>query len=249
MMQISWMNPVYAGQILTGLAGVGGIFADGQITRLRLLLAAIATLSLLTSLLVAARAESEGERVRKHLETLLRSMEVPYFIIAAVSEVVKTAAGKLGWAWTKQENFKNATHYDFRGEAGQKGLLVVSEQEFRDLWILEEDKRLHAIKKRLFGATDEDLKGPASQEQDDELLGEVIREVVSTEVDGPHWIAVHPQADGTYTYTVRREQEDAGRVFLRLSPERRQELGKIVPIRRYAVVADEVRNALLQPPC
>jgi hypothetical protein len=239
----AWKNPLYAAQILTGLTAVGAIFADGQVTRLRLYLAAIAGLSMVTSLFVAARTEGESLRARRHLETLLRSMELPSFIIERLSEIVKTVANKHGWRWIRQENFRGETVYCFQEVGGPaEGRLVVSDDEFKRLWILEEDERMRNIHERLFGASKRDVQDEVAQ--DNKYLDEVIRQAVSEEVVGPHWVGINRQADGTCVFTLRQNQDDAGRRFLRIPSERRRDLLAMVPVKRYAAGADDAKLAL-----
>ena len=79
---------VYAAQVLTGIAGIGAVLVADEITRLHILVAVVLAASVAVSLLVVARSEADAERDRAHLDTLLRAMELPFFIIEAVSKVV-----------------------------------------------------------------------------------------------------------------------------------------------------------------
>ena len=83
---------VDAAQILTGIAGIGAVLVADEITRLHILVAAVLAASVAVSLLVVARTEADAERDRAHLDTLLRAMELPFFIIEAVSKVVDAVA-------------------------------------------------------------------------------------------------------------------------------------------------------------
>ncbi|MGH7826567.1 MAG: hypothetical protein ACREQ7_15515 [Candidatus Binatia bacterium] len=80
-----WMEPVYITQVLTGLAGIGAILIDDAFTKWHAFLVGIIGCSLITSLIVTARAETDSQRNKKHVETLLRAMELPYFIIKALT--------------------------------------------------------------------------------------------------------------------------------------------------------------------
>src|SRR4051812_15791183 len=104
-MRSTWRNPIYVAQVLTGLAAIGAIFADGNVTRLRIYLAALAGISAVASLLVAARAASDARRMQAYVETLLRSVGVPHFIIENLSAVIVRVAGEHHWHLVKQDQF------------------------------------------------------------------------------------------------------------------------------------------------
>lgn len=174
-----WIAPVYLAQVFTGLAGIGATLIADQITKWHILVAGIIGTSLITSLIVTARAEADSQRNKNHVETLLRAMELPYFIIKAVTNLIESSAKVKGWLLTRQENFHRETVYEFRSAEGEVGRLVVPEQEFKDLWVLDDDARLKAIEERLFGA----------DSPDGEYLSTVVREAIGEEISGPYRIA------------------------------------------------------------
>ncbi len=198
---------------------------------------------MVASLFVAARAEGDSKRMHRHLETLLRSMELPYFIIERLSKFVNSAARKHGWAVVKQENFQGKTVYDFQKIGGSAvGRLVVSDDEFKRVWLLEKDDQVQTIDERLFGKAEPDLKEETTRE--DKYLNEVIRQAISEEVEGPHWIGISHQPDGTSVFTLGQNQGDAEQPFLVISSERRHALGAMIPIQRYAAGANDAKVAL-----
>lgn len=226
---------VYAAQVLTGIAGIGAVLVADEITRLHILVAAVLAASIAVSLLVVARAEADAERDRAHLDTLLRAMELPFFIIEAVSKVVDAVARKRGWQWTQQENFERETVYRFRSTDGQLGRLVIGEQEFKDLWILDEGERTKAIEARLFG-TGQGTASDAAMA----YAGAAIREAIAEHVSGPHWVSQPADAGGARRYEVRLQQHATPIKTLVLTKARVDELLAMLPIRRYQELAEEV---------
>src|SRR5208283_4612308 len=98
-MRSTLKSTVYIAQVLAGLAAIGAIFADGQVTRLRIYLATIAALAMVASLFVTAHAEAESQRTRQYLETLVLSMELRYPVIEEMSAIIKRIAEKHDWRW------------------------------------------------------------------------------------------------------------------------------------------------------
>jgi hypothetical protein len=226
-----WLEPVYVAQVLTGLAGIGAVAIDDPFTKWHALILAIIASSLVTSLVVTARAEVDARRNRTHVETLLRAMELPYFIIKAMTPLIESVARARGWTLTRQENFERETVYEFRSTGGEPGRLVVSEQEFKDLWILEDDARLNAIDARLFGV-----------ESQREHLAAVVREAIGERASGPCWIGQQIEPDGTQVFEVR--VEGSASVAVRLPVSRLDQLFAMPPVRRYRAVVDDVEKAL-----
>lgn len=234
---------VYAAQILTGVAGIGALLVADNITRWHILVAAVLAASVAVSLLVVARAEADAERNRAHLDTLLRAMELPAFIIEAISKEVGAVARKHGWQWTQQENFARETVYQFRSIDGQMGRLIIGEQEFKDLWILEEGARIKALEARLFGIGQSTAADAAM-----EHAGAVLREAIAERVRGPHWVSQPVDAGGARRYEVRLQQHAPPIKTLVLTKERIDELLEMMPIRRYQEIEEEVERVFSTEP-
>ena len=241
-MSAPWKSPIYVAQLLTSLAAIGAIFADGQLTHLRLYLAAIAGLAMVASFVVAAHAEAESRRTRRNLETLLRSMEPLSFIIERLSMIIRATANSRGWRWDKQENLEQETVYSFHeARSAASGRLVMSEDEFKQVWVLEEDERVQYLERRLFGGAQRDVK--KADTEDVKYFNQVVGQAVSDEAEGCLLlIAMHSQPDGAHVFTFRANQGDAEREFLNLAPSRQKELDAMIPLRRYATVADDARR-------
>jgi hypothetical protein len=200
---------------------------------------------MVTSLMVSASTVNDSQRMRQYMDTLLRSMELPYFIIEKLSEIFKAVARQHGWGWSRQENFKRETVYYFQKVGGSaKGRLVVSDAEFKSLWLLEKDERLRQIEERLFGRPTRDLKAEETLARDDEYLDQVVRQAVFEDLATPAWVSVRPQPDGTRAFMFRQNEDDSDRPFLRISSERRDDLQAQIPIRRYAEVATEAKAGI-----
>jgi hypothetical protein len=238
---MKWIRPIYAAQILTGIAGIGAVLVADRITRWHIVVSAIVLASVATSLIVVSQSETDAERNRARLDTLLRSMELPYFIIQTISLTVRSIAKTRDWEWIHQENFERETVYQFVSSVGQHGRLVISEQEFKDLWILEDAARATAIERRLF---ESDLKTSAEERQDH--AEEAIREAISEHMTGPHFIEQTVHADGTKAYTVRLTQTGPPLKIVRFPRERFDDVISMVPLRRYHELADEV-NRVFNP--
>jgi hypothetical protein len=237
---MKWTQPVYAAQLLTGVAGIGAILVADNITKWHILVSVIVAISVVTSLVVTGRTEADAQRNRASLDTLLRSMELPYFIIEAVTDTIRSLAKTRDWVLTRQENFDRETVYQFEAQGGQCGRLLVSAQEFKDLWILETAARETAIEERLF---ESDLSTSAERLQD--YAAAVVREAISGLVEGPHWITQPVQADGAKLFEVRVAQTALPSATVRFSAERfRELLAMVPPLRRYHELAEEARRTL-----
>jgi hypothetical protein len=241
---IKWTQPVYAAQALTGIAGIGAILVADHITKWHILVSVILATSVLTSLMVVARAEGDAQRNRAHLDTLLRSMELPYFIIEAITASVRSIAKTRDWVVESQENFERETVYKFRASGGQQGRFLVSEQEFKDLWILEDSARRSAIERRLF---ESDLGMAAARLE--EYAAAVVREAIAEHVTGSHWVTQPVQSDGTRVYEVRTTQAAPPMKTVTFSPGRfRELLAMVPPLRRYHELAEEVNRVFEAAP-
>lgn len=227
-----WMEPVYITQVLTGLAGIGAILISDNITKWHALVVGVIGCSLITSLIVSARAEADSQRSKKHVETLLRAMELPYFIIHALTPLIESSAKAKGWSLTRQENFRDETVYEFQSTGNERGRLVISEQEFKDLWVLEDIDRLKAIENRLFGVDSLDV----------EHLATVIREAIGEQTVGPCRIIQETAPDGAQVFSVTTQC--SGSAVVQLSALQLRELFAMPPIRRYHAAAKEVMQAL-----
>jgi hypothetical protein len=237
-MRAAWRNPIYVAQVFTGLAAIGAIFADGSVTRLRVYLAALAGLSAVASLLVAARATSDSRRMQEYVETLLRSMELPYFIIENLSAVITRIAGEHNWHFVKQENFQLETVYSFNlAQSSVEGRLLVTEAEFKSIWLLDDKKRIQEIEKRLFG------QGNHEVAKEDRFLEAAVREAIFERAAGPLWIGVRHSADGSWVFAARRRENDPEQTAFQITADRLRELRALIPIRRYAVAAQEAQDA------
>lgn len=234
---MKWIPPVYWTQILTGIAGIGAVLLADEITKWHVLVSAILASSIMVSLLVAARAQADADRNRSHLDTLLRAMELPYFIIQAITNQIKEIAERHNWQIAQQENFQQETVYQFRASDGQLGRVVMAAQEFKDLWILDLEVRTRALEGRLFG-----IDQSASSPTDEEFAGAVIREAISSKIKGPHWISQSVQADGTRLYQLQLPQDANPIKTVSVSKKRFDELLSMVPIRRYQELASEVER-------
>ncbi|TAM38085.1 MAG: hypothetical protein EPN58_18010 [Rhodanobacter sp.] len=232
---MKWTKPVYWSQILTGIAGVGAVLLSDNITKWHILVSAILVSSVVVSLLVVARAETDSDRNRSHLDTLLRAMELPYFIIQAITKEIESIATAHSWQLAHQEYFEREAVYQFRSSAGQLGRLVMATQEFKDLWILDEDARTRVLEARLFS-----VDQTASSQAEEEYAGAVIREAMSSHVKGPHWVSQSVQADGTRLYQLRMDQAAQPSRTVNVPKERFDELLSMVPILRYQELANEV---------
>lgn len=233
--RMKWTKPIYWSQILTGIAGMGAVLLSDNITKWHILVSAILVSSIVVSLLVVFRTEVDSDRNRAHLDTLLRAMELPYFIIVAITKEMEFIAKESNWQLVYQENFEGETVYQFRSSDGKLGRLVISSQEFKDLWILDQQGRTKVLKSRLFNTGQ-----TASSQADEEFSGAVIREVISSHVKGPHWISQSVQENGTRQYELRRNQTAEPSKTVRISKERFDELLSMVPIIRYQELANEV---------
>jgi hypothetical protein len=235
-----WTNPVYAVQVFTGVVVLGSILVADKVTAIHILLAVIAFASVVVSLLATAHAEADSNRTRQYLETLLRSIELPYFIIKALTDQFASAAHNRAWTLTFQENFESETVYMFESTTKQSGRLVISQQEFKDLWLLNDRARADAINVRLFGDNEPSIRAEVLQNQ----MGEVVREAIAKLVPGPHWIAEPSQPNGARAFLVSRTKAGPGKELLCLSQERQQELLAMTPLARYDSLAKMVRHAL-----
>ena len=234
---------VYAVQILTGVAGIGAVLVADNVTQLHVLVAVTLAISVVVSLLVVARTEADADRNRSHLDTLLRAMELPYFIIAAVSKVVDAVAIQKGWRLTQQENFKQETVYQFQSTDGQSGRLVVPAQEFKDLWILDEKPRKDAIERRLFVPVE---SGTSQGSADHANIA--IRQAISALLRGPHWVSQVTEADGARRYEVCHDQAGRPIKSVVFSKQRFDELLSMLPIRRDHELAEEVGRVFSETP-
>jgi hypothetical protein len=239
---MKWTQPVYTAQILTGVAGIGAILASDTITALHIVVAVVLAVSMAVSLMVVGRAEADAARNRAHLDTLMRAMELPYFIIDAVSGMVRAVASTRDWRYVRQHNFQDETVYQFESASGQPGRLLMTAQEFKDLWLLDERDRRRAIERRLF---EPDLQVTPEQAARDAETA--IREAISEHVKGPHWISESRQPDGTRVYAVRRDQTSPPFNTLVFTSDRFAALLATVPIRRYQELAEEVERAFTAP--
>lgn len=228
---------VYAAQILTGVAGIGAVLVADDVTKLHILVAAILAISVVVSLVVVARAEADADRNRSHLDTLLRAMELPYFIIAAISKVIDTIAKQKGWQLVRQENFKNETVYEFNSTDGQRGRLVMPAQEFKDLWILDETPRRDAIETRLFAPAQSGFFQAAES-----YAGVAVREAIAEHLKRPHWVSQGTDADGARRYEVHLDQAGQPIKTIVFSKQRFDELLSMLPIRRDHELAQEVNR-------
>ncbi|MCA9130172.1 MAG: hypothetical protein KDB22_23955 [Planctomycetales bacterium] len=234
---MKWTQPVYWAQILTGVAGIGAVLVADDITKWHLLVSAILATCIVVSLLVVARAEADADRNRSHLNTLLRAMELPYFIIKAITNEIELIANRHNWQITQQENFQKETVYQFRASDGQLGRVVMATQEFKDLWILDMEARSRALEARLFRVDQATLS-----QTGEEFAGVVIREAISCQVNGPHWVSQSVQTDGTRLYQLRLDKEAKPIKTVSVPKQRFDELLSMVPIRRYQELAMEVER-------
>jgi hypothetical protein len=234
-----WTSPVYIAQAITAVVAISVILIDESIPpRWQVLTTALLAAALVLTIVVTARAEADAERNENYLQTLVLSMELPYFVIEDVSRKIRANAERRGWAFVKQENFREATVYDFSGADGVTGRLVIRDQEFKRLWLLDDPAREAATNARLFGG--------ASSVQDsvEELMGSAIRLFISVGVSGPHWISVRQAADGTRVWEVARKQGGASVASLTLTGAAWQELLQISPLLRYASLSEKVEASL-----
>lgn len=234
---MKWTRPVYWAQILTGIAGVGAVLIADSITKWHILVSAILVSSVVMSLLVVARAEADSDRNRSHLDTLLRAMELPYFIIQAITKEVESIAKRHSWNLEQQENFERETVYQFRSSTGQLGRLVMTDQEFKELWLLDEGARTKTLEARLF-SVDKTISSQAAEE----FAGAAIREAISSHVKGPHWVSQSVEADGTRRYQLRLDQAAQPINTLSVTKQRFDELLLMIPILRYQELANEVER-------
>lgn len=171
-------------------------------------------------------------------------MELPYFIIEAITVTVRSIAKTRDWALTRQENFERETVYQFEASGGQQGRLVVSEQEFKDLWNLEDSARRSAIERRLF---ESDLGMSAARLE--EYTAAVVREAIAEHVTGSHWVTQPVQSDGTRVYEVRITKAAPPLRSVTFAPERfRELLAMVPPLRRYHELAEEVNRVFKAAP-
>jgi hypothetical protein len=239
---MKWTQPVYSAQILTGVAGIGAVLVADNITKWHILVSAILASSVVVSLMVVARAEADADRNRSHLDTLLRAMELPYFIIETISKVVESIARTRGWQLARQENFEQETVYQFQSNDRQFGRLVMAAQEFKDLWILDEAARTKSVERRLF-----DPEVSISPEAVERYAGAVIREAITKHVKGPHWVSQAVEPDGKRIYELRLDQTALPIKTVVFSKQRFDELLSMIPIRRYQELAEEVDRVFSAP--
>ncbi len=232
---MKWTQPVYSAQILTGVAGIGAVLVADNITKWHILVSAILASSVVMSLMVVARAEANADRNRSRLDTLLRAMELPYFIIEAISKVVEFIARRRSWQLTRQENFEQETVYQFKSADRQLGRLIIAAQEFKDLWILDEAAREKAIEARLFDASQ-----ITSSEAAEHYASAAVREAIAKHIRGPHWVSQAVKADGTRLYELRLDQNAQPIKTVIVDRQRFDELLSMLPIRRYQELAEEV---------
>ena len=160
-------------------------------------------------------------------------MELPYFIIKELTPLIKSSAKAKGWNVTRQENFQHETVYEFQSEGSEAGRLVVSDQEFKDIWVLEDSARLKAIEGRLF----------AVDGSDEEHFDTVIRESQSYTFRGPVWIGKKKAPDGAQIFTVTAV--GSASLVVQFSAARLGELFAMPPRSRYHAAAEEVRQAFV----
>jgi len=225
-------DPAYITQALTGLVGMVAILIGDEITKWHIFIAVVIGISLITSLLVTARAKAESVTNKKHVETLLRAMELPYFIIKELTPVISSIARAKGWTLTRQENFKNKTVYEFQSNKNEHGRLVISDQEFKDLWILESNDCYKAIENNIF-----DLNS-----SNEESLSFVIRQAISERISGEFRVKVKIEPDGTKIFHVTKEGSDIAAI--QFSADHLHELASMIPLRRYQAAAEKVWDVL-----
>jgi hypothetical protein len=235
-----WTKSVYAAQLLTGAAAVGGIFADGQVTNLRLFVALIVIGSIAVSVAGVSQAEADAERTRSYLETLLRSMALPYSIVRQLTDRIAAVAKDLRWTITRQENWSDRTVYDFEQADGDKGRLVVADAEFKEWLLLDRRTQTDTIRRRLFGPSD---PSPRAVQEDVDLIGHVVRDVLSEHVSGPFKSRLVPRAGG-HQFTLETAPSGPSFVVLDVSPSRLEALRAMLPLARYEAVATEVLGNL-----
>ncbi|MFG1477374.1 hypothetical protein V5F53_01760 [Xanthobacter sp. V4C-4] len=151
-MDIKGINVVVLAQIAAGVAAIGAIFSDGQVSVYRVIVGGVAFSAMLASIMVAINASVESDRMHQYLETLIRSVSLPYFIVRNVSDEISEITRQHGWSFEWQENFENATVYHFKKiDDNVHGSLIVSDAEFKDLWILRSKIRNGRLQVLMFG--------------------------------------------------------------------------------------------------
>jgi hypothetical protein len=234
-----WTSPVYVAQTITAVAGISVILVDeGIALHWRALTTALLAAALLLSIVVTGRAEADAERNENYLQTLVLSMQLPYFVIEDVSRKIRISAEGGGWAFLRQENFREATVYDFGGAGSATGRLVIRDEEFKRLWLLDDPARDTAINMRLFG-------GEFSvQDSEEELMGSAIQFFISVGASGPHWISVRQVPEGTRTWEVSRTQGGALLASVIFTSDVWKELLQMPPLPRYALLSEQVEASL-----
>jgi len=118
------VKPIYVLDVLTGAASLGSLIITEEIRLSNIILIIIVFLSIITSMIVSFQSEKENDRNKKYIEILLRSIELPYFIIKDVTEELKLVLQKENWDILKQENYRNMTIYVIINDRKEEGLLI-----------------------------------------------------------------------------------------------------------------------------
>jgi hypothetical protein len=125
----------YSSQVLAGCSAAGAIFADGQVTGLRIGLATVAALASVTALLVTMKSAREQKLLERKIDLLTEGGVLPYSLEQDVNGQVDAVAKDLGLKPERLERFESINCFFYRNSAGEQGLLALRQGDLRKLWL------------------------------------------------------------------------------------------------------------------
>ncbi|HTB65305.1 MAG TPA: hypothetical protein VK727_03705 [Steroidobacteraceae bacterium] len=157
---------IYGTQCLAAGAAVGAIFADGQITALRVAFAAVAVFAAVASVILAVRMVKDQARTEKKIELLVEDAGVPYTLEQGLSAQIIKVATSMGLRSQETRRFERLNCYFFESASASRLLLALRDQDLRALFLSDRDEATKSIVNWL-------RNGPPAAHVD-----EVAREVV-----------------------------------------------------------------------
>lgn len=189
----------YISQVLAGCSATGAVFADGEVTSLRIILASVAALASIAALLVTLKTSRDQEALERKLHLLVETEKLPYTLETDVNDLVSKVASQSGFESMSVERLNDFNFYRFtRGT--EAAALCLRHEDLRRLW-MEPPK----LSERLIRDWLE--SGPAPTD-----LQEIARLVVfagvaaatvdeNTDLIDPMRITSASKPDGTMAYT------------------------------------------------
>jgi len=164
------MNYTYISLILAAIIGIIGIFFDVTNYTIKFVLAGLLLLSLIFSFGITIKSDRETSKAKENLNLLIRSTELPQDIIKEISTEIDNVVISKGWEIAQETHSTSYHIYKLNSSDKEPGLIVLTNQNFNDYWILDEDKKKSHLENKLFTAYYKDK----SAEEFDKHISNVI---------------------------------------------------------------------------